>query len=82
MEGLLPPTVTLTVKEATMRKIKLIVHECFAGKQNPEDVFAAVFLSSAAVLTESRYHGIIKEAEQSQDSLRSRKGAEHGTSEE
>lgn len=25
MEGLLPPTVTLTVKEATMRKIKLIV---------------------------------------------------------
>ncbi len=30
----LPPTVTLTVKEATMRKIKLIVHECFAGKQN------------------------------------------------
>lgn len=56
----LPPTVTLTVKEATMRKIKLIVHECFAGKQNPEDVFAAVFLSSAAVLTESRYHGINK----------------------
>ena len=23
-----------------MGKIKLIVHECFAGKQNPEDVFA------------------------------------------
>ena len=42
-----------------MRKIQLIVHECFAGKQNPKDVFAAVFLSSAAVLTESRYHGIM-----------------------
>ena len=39
----LPPTVTLTVKEATMGKIKLIVHECFAGKQNPEDVFTTVF---------------------------------------
>ena len=48
-----------------MGKIKLIVHECFVGKQNPEDVFAAVFLSSAAVLTERRYHGIIKETEQS-----------------
>ena len=60
MEGIYPPTVTLTVKEATMGKIKLIVHEYFAGKQNPEDVFAAVFLSSATVLTESRYHGIIK----------------------
>ena len=78
----LPPTVTLTVKEATMGKVKLIVHECFAGKQNPEDVFAAVFLSSATVLTESRYHGIIKETEQSQDSLCFRKGATYGTSEE
>lgn len=77
-----PPTVTLTAKEATMGKVKLIVHECFAGKQNPEDVFAAVFLSSAAVLTESKYPGIIKETEQSQDSLCSRKRAEHGTSEE
>lgn len=78
----LPPTVTLTVKEATMRKIRLIVHKCFAGKQNPKDVFVAVFLSNAAVLTKNRYPGIIKETEQSQDSLRSRKGAEHGTSEE
>mgnify|MGYP007121334159 CR=1 FL=1 len=49
MEGLLPPTVTLTAKETTMGKVKLIVHEFFAGKQNPEDVFAAVFLLSAAV---------------------------------
>ena len=64
-----------------MGKIKLIVHECFTGKQNPEDVFTAVFLSNAAALTESRYPGIIKETEQSQDSLCSRKGAEHGTSE-
>ena len=65
-----------------MGKIKLIVHEFFSGKQNPEDVFTAVFLSSATVLTERRYHGIMKETEQSQDSLCSRKGAEHGTSEE
>lgn len=35
-----------------MGKVKLIVHEYFTGKQNPEDVFAEVFLSSAAVLTE------------------------------
>lgn len=39
----LPSTVTLTKKEATMRKVKLIVHECFTGKQNSEDVFTAVF---------------------------------------
>lgn len=78
----LPLTVTLTVKEATMGKVKLIVHECFTGKQNPEDVFTAVFLSNAAALTENIYPGIIKEIEQSQDSLCSRKGAEHGTSEE
>ncbi len=65
----LSPTVTLTVKEATMGKIKLIVHECFAGKQNPEDVFTAVFLSSAAVLTERRYHGIIAEAASEKGSL-------------
>ena len=78
----LPPTVTLTVKEAIMGKVKLIVHECFTGKQNPKDVFTAVFLSNANALTESIYPGIIKETEQSQDSLRSRKGAEHGTSDE
>lgn len=35
----LPPTVTLTVKEATMGKVKLIVYECFTGKQNLQDVF-------------------------------------------
>ncbi len=78
----LPPTVTLTVKEATMGKVKLIVHECFTGKQNPEDIFTAVFLSNAAALAESIYPGIIKETEQSQDSLCSQNGAEHGTSEE
>lgn len=78
----LPPPVTLTVKEATMGKVKLIVHECFTGKQNPEDVFTAVFLSNAAVLTENSDSGIMKTIEQPQDSLCSRKGAEHGTSEE
>ena len=29
-----------------MRKVKLIVHEKYAGKQSPIDVFAAVFLPS------------------------------------
>lgn len=46
MEGFYPLTVTLTVKEATMGKVKLIVHECFSGRQKPEDVFTAVFLSN------------------------------------
>lgn len=82
MEGIYPLTVTLTKKEAIMSKVKLIVHETYQGKRKREDVFAAVFLSNAAALTERRYHGIIKETEQSQDSLCSRKGAEHGTSEE
>ena len=78
----LPPTVTLTVKEATMGKVKLIVHECFTGKQNPEDVFTAVFLSNATALTENVKFGIMKTTEQPQDSLCSEKGEEYGTSEE
>ena len=52
----LPPTVTLTVKAATMGEVKLIVHECFTGSQNPEDVFTVVFLSNAATLTEASSH--------------------------
>ena len=46
----LPSTVTLTKKEAIMRKVKLIVHETYQGKRKSEDVFAAVFLSNAAAL--------------------------------
>ena len=45
----LPSTVTLTKKEAIMRKVKLIVHETYQGKRKSEDVFAAVFLSNAVV---------------------------------
>ena len=82
MEGIYPLTVTLTKKEAIMRKVKLIVHETYQGKRKSEDVFAAVFLSNAAALTESTHPGIIKETEQLQDSLCSRRGAEYGTSEE
>ena len=44
----LSSTVTLTEKEAIMRKVKLIVHETYQGKRKSEDVFAAVFLSNAA----------------------------------
>ena len=47
MEGIYPLTVTLTKKEAIMRKVKLIVHETYQGKRKREDVFAAVFLSNA-----------------------------------
>lgn len=32
-----------------MSKVKLVVHECYAGKLKSEEVFAAVFLSNAAV---------------------------------
>ena len=42
----LPSTVTLTEKEAIMRKVKLIVHETYQGKRKIEDVFVAVFLSN------------------------------------
>ncbi len=52
-----------------MRKVELIVHECFTGKQNPEDVFTAVFLSNATALAENVKSGIMKTTEQSQDSL-------------
>ena len=65
-----------------MGKVKLTVHEGFSGKQNPEDVFTAVFLSNAAALAENAKSGIIKTTERSQDSLCSEKGAEYGTSEE
>lgn len=37
-----------------MRKVKLVVHECYAGKRKSEEVFAAVFLSNAAALTKSK----------------------------
>ena len=36
-----------------MRKVKLIVHEIYKGKRKSEDVFAAMFLSNAAVLHDS-----------------------------
>lgn len=65
-----------------MEKITLIVHECFTGEQDPEEVFTAVFLSGAAALTENANSGIIKTTERSQNSLCSKKGAKHGTSEE
>ncbi len=35
-----------------MRKVKLIVHETYQGKRKSEDVFAAMFLSNAAVQNE------------------------------
>ena len=53
-----------------------------SSTQNPEGVFTAVFLSSAVALTERRHHGIIKETEQSRDSLCSEKGTTYGASEE
>ena len=34
-----------------MRKVKLVVHECYAGKRKSEEIFAAVFLPNAAALT-------------------------------
>ena len=53
MEGVsLLPSVVLT-KEVIMRKVKLVVQECYAGKRKSEEVFAAMFLSIAAALTES-----------------------------
>ena len=82
MEGIYPLTVTLTKKAAIMCKVKLIVHETYQGKRKSENFFAAVFLSNAVALTPNTHSGIIKDTERSQDSLCSRKGAEHGTSEE
>ena len=58
MEGIYPLTVTLTKKEAIMRKVKLIVHETYQGKRKSEAVFAAVFLSNAAALTPNTHSGI------------------------
>ena len=37
-----------------MRKVKLIIHEKYAGKQNLSDVFAAVFLSDTADMSTTR----------------------------
>ena len=65
-----------------MRKVKLIVHESYQGKRKSEDVFAAVFLSNAATLTEGTKPSIIELTERSQDSLCSGKGANDGTSDE
>lgn len=65
-----------------MGKVKLVVHECYAGKRKSEEVFAAVFLSNAAALTEKEKTSIIELTDRSQDSLCSVKGANNGTSEE
>ena len=65
-----------------MRKVKLIVHETYQGKRKTEDVFAAVFLSNAAALTEKEKPSIIGLTDQSQDSLCSVKGANNGRGEE
>ena len=65
-----------------MSKVKLIVHECYACKRKSEEVFAAVFLSNAAALTEKEKPSIIELTDRSQDSLCSVKGANNGTSEE
>lgn len=65
-----------------MRKDKLVIHECYAGKRKSEEVFAAVFLSNAAALTESTKPSIIELTDRFQDSLCSGKGADYGTSEE
>ena len=82
MEGVsLLPSVVLT-KEIIMRKVKLVVQECYAGKRKSEEAFAAVFLSNAAALTESTKPSIIELTDRSQDSLCSGKGADDGTSEE
>ena len=64
-----------------MSKVKLVVHECYAGKRKSEEVFAAVFLSNAAALTENEKPSIIELTDRSQDSLCSVKGATNGTSE-
>ena len=45
-----------------MSKVKLVVHECYAGKRKSEEVFAAVFLSNAAALTEKEKLGTILNA--------------------
>ena len=50
MEGIYPLTVTLTEKEAIMRKVKLIVHETYQGKRKREGIFATV-IAVAAVAT-------------------------------
>ena len=44
------PSVVLT-KEVIIRKVKMVVHECYAGKRKSKEVFSAVFLSNAAALT-------------------------------
>ena len=64
-----------------MRKVKLIVHEKYAGKQSPSDVFAAVFLSDPAALTLDEGPGIMKSTDESQESCCSWKGEVDGPKE-
>ena len=78
----LPPTVTLTVKEATMGKVKLIVHECFAGKQKSERCLCgSIFVKCCRTDVEQipRYN---KRNRTISGFTLFPKGAEHGTSEE
>ena len=65
-----------------MHKVKLIVHETYQGKRKSEDIFAAVFLSNAATLTENTHSGIMKDTDRSQESLWSETGGTYGTRED
>ena len=65
-----------------MRRVKLVVYECYAGNRKSEEVNVEVFLSNEAALTEKEKPSIIELTDRSQDSLCSRKGADYGISEE
>lgn len=64
-----------------MCKVKLVVNEIYQGKHKREDIFVSAFLSNVTALTSNTHSDIIKDTEQSQDSLCSKKGATYGTSE-
>ena len=65
-----------------MHKVKIVVHETYQGSRRCEDVFAAMFMSNVAALTNCSQPSIMEITDRSQDSLRSKKGATYGTSEE
>ena len=70
-----------SLKEACMKKVKLVVAEKFIGKRNLEDVLLSAFQTELSMLKNDELSVIMKSTKQSQDSFCSGKELRNGTNE-
>ena len=68
-----------SLKEACMKKVKLVVTEKFVGKRNLEDVLISAFQTELSVLKNDEISVIMKATKQPQDSFCSGQELGNGT---